>query len=95
MKANVKFWPESKSLDVSLYAETALELAQLRPLPGADIPSGGYQSPNEIVPLACHCPSLSLSRSRHRGQRRRAGHDLAGHPGERTLGGRASHWRVA
>jgi len=30
MKANVKFWPESKSLDVSLYAETALELAQLR-----------------------------------------------------------------
>lgn len=30
MKANVKFWPESKSLDVSLYAETPLELTQLR-----------------------------------------------------------------
>jgi hypothetical protein len=30
MKANVKFWPESKSLDVSLYAETETELTQLR-----------------------------------------------------------------
>jgi hypothetical protein len=30
MKAAVKFWPESKSLDISLYAETQLELTQLR-----------------------------------------------------------------
>jgi hypothetical protein len=30
MKANVKFWPESRSLDVSLYAENELELTQLR-----------------------------------------------------------------
>ena len=30
MKAAVKFWPDSKSLDVSLYAETQLELTQLR-----------------------------------------------------------------
>ncbi len=30
MKAAVKFWPDSKSLDVSLYAETELELTQLR-----------------------------------------------------------------
>jgi hypothetical protein len=30
MKAAVRFWPDSKSLDVSLYAETQLELTQLR-----------------------------------------------------------------
>jgi hypothetical protein len=30
MKANVKFWQESKSLDVSLYAENEMELTQLR-----------------------------------------------------------------
>lgn len=30
MKVAVKFWQESKSLDVSLYAETPTELAQLR-----------------------------------------------------------------
>ena len=30
MKVAVKFWQDSKSLDVSLYAETPAELAQLR-----------------------------------------------------------------